>query len=67
MALHGSVQNRLLASLASDVLARLAPKFTEVVLTTRQTLYNPDDAIEAVYFPEAGMISLVSNLDDGAG
>ena len=59
------VRNRLLASLPSDVLAQLLPKFSQVVITMRQGLYNPDDAIEAVYFPESGMISLVSNLDDG--
>ncbi len=59
------VRNRLLASLPSDVLARLLPKLSPVVLTMRQELYNPDDTIEAAYFPEAGMISLVSNLDDG--
>ncbi len=59
------VRNRLLASLPSDVLAQLLPKLSPVALAMRQTLYNPDAAIEAVYFPEAGMVSLVSNLNDG--
>jgi CRP-like cAMP-binding protein len=31
----------------------------------RQGLYAPDSVIEAVYFPESGMISLVSNLEEG--
>ena len=59
------VRNRLLASLPPDVLARLLPKLSHVVLAMRQNLYAPDEAIEAVYFPEAGMISMVTNLDDG--
>lgn len=60
-----SVRNRLLASLPSDVLAQLLPKFSQVVMENRQDLYRPDGAIEAVYFPESGMISLVANLEDG--
>lgn len=60
-----SVRNGLLASLPLDVRARLLPKLSPVVLTMRQGLYSPDAVIEAAYFPEAGMISLVTNLDDG--
>ena len=59
------VRNRLLASLPPDALAALLPKLSTVALATRQPLYNPDAAIEAVYFVECGMISLVANLDDG--
>jgi CRP-like cAMP-binding protein len=47
------------------VLAGLLPKLDLVVLTLRQEFYNPDAAIKAVYFPEAGMFSLVANLADG--
>ena len=60
-----SVRNRLLASLPPDVLAQLLPKLSHVVLTMRQGLHAPDEPIEAVYFPEAGMLSMVTNLDDG--
>ena len=62
---HSPVRNRLLASLPPDVLTALLPKLSPVVLTVRQAVYNPDSAIEAVFFPEAGMFSLVANLDDG--
>ena len=58
-------RNRLLASLPSEVLAGMLPKLNSVVLTLRQPIYNPDSPIEAVYFPESGMFSLVSNLADG--
>jgi CRP-like cAMP-binding protein len=60
-----SVRNHLLASLPPDVLAQLLPKLSHVVLAMRQELCNPDEAIEAAYFPETGMVSLVANLDDG--
>jgi CRP-like cAMP-binding protein len=38
---------------------------TQVSLSHRQVLYAPDQPIEAVYFPESGMVSLVADLDDG--
>ena len=60
-----SVRNRLLASLPSDGLGQLMSKLTQVNLGMRQGLYNPGSVIEAVYFPESGMISLVSNLEEG--
>ncbi len=59
------VRNRLLASLSQDVLARLLPKLSRFVLTMRQPIYSPEDPIEAVYFPESGMFSLVAGLEDG--
>ena len=59
------VRNRLLASLPPDALAALMPKLIPVALAIRQPLYNTDTAIEAVYFVESGMISLVATLDDG--
>ena len=54
------VRNQLLASLPPDVLQALLPRFTSVVLTTRQVIYTPDGPVEAVYFPESGMFSPVS-------
>jgi len=59
------VRNRLLASLPPDMLAALLPRLTSVVLTTRQVIYTPDTPIEAVFFPESGMFSLVDDLEDG--
>lgn len=60
-----STCNRLLAALPPAVLAHLLPKFTRVPLALRQSLYRPDQPIEAVYFFEAGMASLVAHLEDG--
>jgi CRP-like cAMP-binding protein len=59
------VRNQLLASLPPDVLLALLPRFTSVVLTMRQVIYTPDTPVEAVYFPESGMFSLVDDLEDG--
>ncbi len=60
-----AVRNRLLASLPRDVLAGLLPKLGRFVLIMRQPIYSPEDPIEAVYFPESGMFSLVAGLEDG--
>lgn len=60
-----STGNRLLAALPNGVLAQLLPKLKRVPLVNRQVLYEPDSLMEAVYFPEAGMVSLITNLDDG--
>src|ERR1700709_2395901 len=62
---HNAVRNRLLASLPPDILAALLPKLNFVELPLRQPVYNPDTAIEAVFFPESGMFSLVTTLVDG--
>jgi CRP-like cAMP-binding protein len=60
-----AARNRLLAALPPDVLAQIRPKLTCVSLTNRQVLYPAEGPIEAVYFPEAGMVSMVSHLEDG--
>lgn len=65
LSISTSVQNRLLASLPPGVLMRLLPKLCRVPLALRQPIYNSDGAVDAVYFPEVGMFSLVANLDDG--
>lgn len=55
----------LLASLPPDVLNPLLQKLTPVPLNLRDMLYRADGPMEAVYFVTSGMISLVSNLEDG--
>jgi len=46
-------------------LIALLPKLSPVILLHRQIIYNPGGAIDAVYFPESGMFSLVVNMGDG--
>ncbi len=59
------MRNRLLASLPEDALAGLLPKLSRVALVLRQTLYDPESTIDAVYFSESGMASLVANMAEG--
>jgi CRP-like cAMP-binding protein len=60
-----NVRNRLLAALPADVLDDLLPKFTPIVMANGQGFYRSDAPIEAVYFPENGMISMVTLLEEG--
>ena len=62
---RGAAANRLLESLPPDVLGPLLKKLTPVPLPMRQMLYRPSGPIDAAYFVTAGMISLVTNLEDG--
>jgi CRP-like cAMP-binding protein len=55
----------LLAALPPDVLAGLLPKLSPFALTMRRPIYKPEDPIDAVYFPQSGMFSLVAVLEDG--
>jgi CRP-like cAMP-binding protein len=58
-------QNRLLAMVPDRERIQLAPEFELVSLDLKQTLYQEDEPIEYVYFPVTGVISLVSQMQDG--
>jgi CRP-like cAMP-binding protein len=60
------VRNRLLAALPPGDFALLAPSLRPVELALRQVLHAPDEPIAAVHFPEAGMVSMIAALEDGA-
>lgn len=60
-----AVRNRLLGALSPDVLAQLLPKLTTVAMSLRKVFYRPDESIDAAYFPEGGIISMVAVLDEG--
>ena len=60
-----SIKNRLLASLPSEEYERLAPHLEFVSLDLKQELYQPNVAIEFVYFPLAGVVSLLSQTAEG--
>jgi CRP-like cAMP-binding protein len=62
----GSLHNHLLLSLPQDEFTRLAPKLEPVELTFRQILAPATKPTEHVYFPQAGMVSLVKPMQDGA-
>jgi CRP-like cAMP-binding protein len=59
------IGNRLLASLSADDFASLQPHLEPVSLDTRQVLIEPNTPIAHVYFPEAGMSSVINNSSGG--
>ena len=58
--------NRLLASLSSEVFSALAPQLKTVELRFGDVVAEAGAPIRRVYFPYAGVISLVVELDVGA-
>jgi CRP-like cAMP-binding protein len=59
------IRNHLLASLPPEALARLRPHLTLVEPRRREVLCHAGAAIEAAYFPDSGMISMITILEDG--
>lgn len=58
-------QNGLLRTLPPDELAHLAPLLAPVHVRSREVLFEPDDPIEAVYFPVAGILSVLATRQGG--
>jgi CRP-like cAMP-binding protein len=58
-------QNRLLNGLGADDLARLQPNLKKVSLTLGKPLHPVGVPIEHVYFPESGMVSMLTVMKSG--
>jgi len=56
-------KNRLLAALPREEYARLLPKLEETPLIFGKIIYETDDIIHSVYFPESGIVSLLSTME----
>jgi hypothetical protein len=61
-----NTENRLLASLPQAVLNQLLQQMERFDLIPRRILHEADKPIEHVYFPEHGVVSLISNMKDGS-
>jgi CRP-like cAMP-binding protein len=59
-------QNRLLAALDAEDLALVASKLVPVTLEKGALLHDPGDMIDAVYFPDDCVISLMTLMESGA-
>lgn len=59
------LRNQLLATLPADVLARLEPDLTPVHLALGQVIYEPDEALQHVYFPTTAIVSLLYIMENG--
>jgi len=62
-----AARNRLLAALDPTDLAFLAPHLRQVPLKQGVLLQESGDAIDHVYFPQSGMISLLAVMEAGNG
>ena len=58
--------NHLLRSVSRAEQQRLLNKMERIKLTPRKVLYDPDQPIQHVYFPEDCVISLVTNMKEGS-
>jgi CRP-like cAMP-binding protein len=65
-AIPQSTQNRLLGALDAADLALVESKLAPVVLEKGALLYDPGDLVDAIYFPEDCVISLMTLMESGA-
>jgi CRP-like cAMP-binding protein len=64
-AIYPPGENRLLAILPREALARLQPHLEPVALAFRERLYAPNEPISQVYFPCSAVFSLILPLEAG--
>jgi CRP-like cAMP-binding protein len=65
-ATHPATQNHLLAALPAAEFHRLEPDLEPVELTLGRSVYEPGEPMDHVFFPTAGIVSLLYVLADGA-
>jgi CRP-like cAMP-binding protein len=58
--------NRLLAALSAAELRRIQPHLKLIPLKYRDCLHRHRDPVEHVFFPNAGVVSLITVMEDGA-
>ena len=58
------IRNRLLASLTPEDLTLLARHLREVPIEQGEMLETPGGSVEAVYFPQSGLISLIVQMPE---
>lgn len=59
-------QNRLLSALPKKTYQLMCPKLEAFDLRYKEIIYEPGDAISHVYFPESGIISLLSSVGNNS-
>ena len=60
------LQNRMLTAFDKEDFQLLAPRLTPVTLEKGALLYDPGDLVDAVYFPDDCVISLMTLMESGA-
>src|SRR4051812_8347554 len=61
-----ALQNSLLNALPADDQAMIFPHLVQIDLERGRLLYDPGDPIDQVYFPQDGVISLMTLMESGA-
>ncbi len=61
-----STTNRILAALPSVLFQTLSPKFERIPLVFGEDIYKPGEIIKTIYFPESGIISLLSGVEENS-
>lgn len=61
-----ALQNRLLAALPPTDFGLVSAHLTPVELERGRLLYDPGDRIDTIYFPQDGVISLMTLMENGA-
>ena len=61
-----SIANRILSALPPEEYERILPDLKEVHLKFRVSLHEPGDRMPYVYFPNIGVISTLTVLEDGS-
>jgi CRP-like cAMP-binding protein len=64
--LHDPRKNRLLAALAADDFARLAPHLEPVSMSLGEPIYESGSQLHHVYFPTTAIVSLLYVMENGA-
>jgi CRP-like cAMP-binding protein len=59
------IKNLILAAVSRQEYKRLLPQMESITLSLGESLYQSGDLIEYVYFPEKGLVSLVTHMHDG--
>ena len=59
------VRNSVLAGLLAADYKRVLPKLEHVTLMCGRTLYQADQEIADVYFPEDAVVAMIDSMDDG--
>lgn len=59
------IRNHVLRSLASKEFNAISPHFSVVSLASGDVLFEPDAAIDRVYFPSTAVLSVVTLMEDG--
>ena len=65
MPISGPYENRVLSSLPQYVQKRLRPHLREVLVAKDDYLFQQDEAVKCVYFPETAVVSEYQILEDG--